>query len=414
MVNGLATIAIDLTPVLPGGENGGAKVLALRLVPALAALAPRTRFIVLTQAASHAELAALDAPNVERRQVIGAAAAEARSSVFASAGKVLRAMPAPVRAWAGRLGYGLHQRLKRRGATASLHGLGVQLLFCPFTAPTFREAGIPTVCTVNDVQHRAYPQFFEPEDAMQRDRAFLDACRHATLLTAISDFSRQETIAFGGVDPSRVVTVAPRVAAVREAAVPEEMVRRHGLEPGRYFLYPANFWPHKNHELLLTAYGMAARAGLGDVKLLCTGAPGRRRDFLVRAAEHFGLAGRVIFPGFVAEGELDALLAGARALVFPSLFEGFGIPVVEAMARGVPVACSNVTALPEVAGDAALLFDPRSPGKLAEALVAIAHDAGLRERLAGAGRRRAALFVGVERMARDYWAVFEQCVARAA
>jgi glycosyltransferase involved in cell wall biosynthesis len=139
------------------------------------------------------------------------------------------------------------------------------------------------------------------------------------------------------------------------------------------------------------------------MRLVCTGAPGERRDALERAARQMGLGAHVSFPGFVPQEEMQRLMAGATAVVFPSLYEGFGLPVIEAMAAGVPVACSNTTSLPEVADGAALLFDPRIPEQVAAAMVSLAGDAQLRERLIAAGRDRAREFADPDRMAREYW-----------
>src|SRR5262249_26509 len=147
-----------------------------------------------------------------------------------------------------------------------------------------------------------------------------------------------------------------------------QALKRLGLAPQRYVLYPANFWKHKNHEMLFTAFGMAcADAGLDkDIKLVCTGAPGARQQWLIEAARAMNLQDRILFPGFLPTAELARLLANCRGVVFPSLYEGFGLPVIEAMAASVPVACSNTTSLPEVAADATILFDPRVPADIAE------------------------------------------------
>jgi glycosyltransferase involved in cell wall biosynthesis len=406
---GPGTVLIDLTPVLPGGENGGAKVFALRLVRELAALAPSTKFVLLTQAASHGELAGLDRDNVRRLQMIGPAASAGRSRAFGTAARIVSRMPAWARARAARAGYAVNSVLKRGGSGGLARKLGADLLFCPFTAPTFREPGVPVVCTIYDVQYRDYPQFFGVEDAAQRDRAFVDACRHATRLAAISEFSRASAIAAGGVDPARIRAIPLQVdpeTGSREAGA----MAPAGGSP--YLLYPANFWKHKNHEMLLAAFGMARAMGLPeDVRLVCTGAPGERRDWLERAAASLGLGERVSFPGFVGREDYRRLLAGARGLVFPSLYEGFGMPPVEAMAAGVPVACSNTTSLPEVVGDAALTFDPRVPGEIARAMVALSTDEAARARLIAAGRRRAGELTHPERTARAYWALFEEAIA---
>ena len=140
-----ALIAVDLTPVLPGGDNGGAKVLALSLVRQLAARAPRARFLLLTQAASHAELAPLDSDNISRRLVARGVAGPWGGALQPLARHLLRLAPPRLNAVLGRLGYEVLAVLKRGGRTGLLRGLGVDLLFCPFTAPSFAEPGIPTV-----------------------------------------------------------------------------------------------------------------------------------------------------------------------------------------------------------------------------------------------------------------------------
>lgn len=402
-----STVAIDLTPVLPGGDNGGAKVFALDLVSHLASERPDCQFVLLTQAASHGELAALDRSNVRRVQVIGAAASAGRAGAFGAASRLIAPLPAWVRRRIAAAGYVAFGMLKRGGSSRLLRDMGVDLLFCPFTAPTFREPGIPLVCTVYDVQYRTYPQFFSVEDAAQRDAAFLDACRHATRLAAISEYSRTSALATGAPAPGRIRTILLQ----RSPEMPMSVTGRM-LSEDDFLLYPANFWRHKNHEMLLAAFGMACRMGLPrHLKLVCTGAPGPRRDWLMRAAATMGLASRVAFPGFVSPAEYRALLGRARGVVFASLYEGFGLPLIEAMSAGVPLACSNTTSLPEVAGEAALLFDPRVPERMAQAIVSLATDEPLRARLVEAGHRRAPAFSHPERMAAEYWHLFADALS---
>jgi glycosyltransferase involved in cell wall biosynthesis len=373
---------------------------------------PATRFLLLTQAASNEELAVLDGANVERLCVVGTGTSSVRARTFAWGTMVVARLPRALRARAARVGYRVHQLLKRGRPRSFLRDLRVDLLFCPFTAPTFREAGIPTVCTIYDLQYRAYPEFFSVEDAVQRERAFAEACRHAARLASISEYSRAVAIAQGGVEAARIATIHPRLDAGLADKGDSGAIDRLRLAKGRYFLYPANFWRHKNHEMLLTAFGMARAAGLPrDVKLVCTGSPGPRSVALHTAARRMGLEGTVVFPGYLARAELVALLDHCGGLVFPSLYEGFGMPLVEAMARGVPVACSNVTALPEVAASAALLFDPRVPAQIAAAMTAVLQDAPLRARLMESGRERARDFSDASRMAGEYWRLFAQAMA---
>ncbi len=402
----LGTVAVDLTPLRPGGDNGGAKAFSIELVRRMAALAPDVRFVLLTQAASHDELAALDGPNVRRVQVVGQAGTDARPDLLRRTSEVLAPFGAPLRRAVARGGYRVNSFMKRRGASDVLRDAGAKILFCPFTAPTFGAPGVASVCTVYDLQYRAYPQFFSVEEATLRERAFADACRNATALVAISDYSRAAAIAEGAIEPGRIRTIhlqMPRADSKGAAGV----LARLALAPGRYFLYPANFWQHKNHEMLFTAFGIACREGLAaDVKLACSGAPGARQAALAQSAQRLGMGGRVVFPGFLPRHELAELMSRSMGVVFPSLYEGFGLPVVEAMQCGVPVACSNVAALPEIAGDAALLFDPRVPEEIARAVLSLAHDSALRKRLIEAGGRRAREFADSARMAMQYLEVF--------
>lgn len=405
------TIAVDLTPILPGGDNGGAKVFAIELLQRLSHIAPQTQFILLTQATSHDELAHLDRPNMRRYMVVGPAIAHSiRPQLLGIATRLLPHLPLRLRNNASRMGYILHTLLKRHGTGTQLRRMGVDLLFCPFTAPTYFEPGIPTICTIYDLQHKTYPEFFAAADVAYREHTFTEACRLATAITTISDCSRKSIISNARIDPARVHTIYLRMAKriATGAAHQQGALGRLGFTELRYLLYPANFWQHKNHEMLLTAFGMACQQGMpADIKLICTGAPGVRQAWLINAAHSMHLGDRVIFPGYLPNAEIATLLANCAGLVFPSLFEGFGLPIIEAMAAGVPVACSNTTALPEVAAGAALLFDPRIPTQIAQAMLALVQDNVLRTRLTQAGQLRAADFSDADQMANAYWALFQ-------
>ena len=410
----LRTIAVDLTPVLPGGENGGAKVFVLELLRRLAELAPQTQFVLLTQAASHTELAALDSANVRRLMVINLDKPASRTLAARVFSRALTYLPGRLARVAGRLGYSLLTLVKRSASRSLLKDLEADLLFCPFTAPTYFEPTIPTISVIYDLQYNAYPEFFATHDCIQRARTFDEARRKSTMLVAISDFTRNSAIAAAKLNPDQIRTIHLQVSqhSLRTAPRDDTILDRLGLAPGKYLIYPANFWRHKNHELLLTGFGLARHRGLpDDIRLVCTGAPGERRDWLLRAARGLSLEGRILFPGYLANPELLALMSHSAGMIFPSLYEGFGLPVVEAMATGVPVACSNVTSLPEVAGDAAILFDPRVPDEIATAIISLTQHGEMRSRLIAAGNERAARFSDSSRMARQYWTAFEQAVA---
>lgn len=407
----LRTIVVDLTPVLPGGENGGAKVFVLELLRRLAERAPQTQFVLLTQAAAHEELASFDRDNVRRLMVLDLSNPPPLRTVAKSlSSRLLRFLPARPKRVAQRLINRLKPMLRPDVPPAIIRELNADLLFCPFTAPTYFEMKVPTVSVIYDLQYKTYPEFFPPADVAQRDRTFVDAARRSTILVAISEYSRQAAIKHGELDPDHIRTVHLHISqhSLRNAAKDVSILDRLELTPGRYLIFPANFWKHKNHEMLLTAFGIARSNDLdNDIRLVCTGAPGVRQQWLKQAADTLGLGAHVLFPGYLANAELLALITNSAGVIFPSLYEGFGLPIIEAMATGVPVACSNVTSLPEVAGDAAILFDPRIPEDIARALTTLAHDRALTAQLVQRGELRAAQFSDSRLMAEQYWAAFQ-------
>jgi glycosyltransferase involved in cell wall biosynthesis len=408
----LRKIAVDLTPLLPGAENGGAKILALELVRRLASIAPETQFLILTLPRCHDELVALEAKNVSRKMIGNG---EWQNRAWQWGGRLHRALVRripdrlrPVRS----IVYELQRITAKAGRKASFTGeLNVDLLFCPFGAGAGHARlppGIPVVAIVVDLQHKAYPQFFTRDQITERDH---NLNSHRTSFVAvISDFVKQSLLDEGFPEAS-VKTIYIRM----DRHLPE-LTREHAssilqqlrLAPESYFLYPANFWRHKNHEMLFTAFLQARSRGLSSqIKLVCTGAPGPRIEELKDVIQRLGLDGAVIFPGFLDEINFSALMRSCLGVVFPSLYEGFGMPVLEAMAAGCPVACSDRTGLVEIVGNAALLFDPRNPSDIATAMCRLSSDGKLRADLINKGKHRAADFADSDRMAREYLELFQ-------
>ena len=404
-------IAVDLTPLLPSGDNGGAKVFVMALLRHLARLLADHEFVLLTQAASHEELATLDARNMRRELVMAAGAAGRRSTLATAWEGFASHAPDALAQAASRVVHAVYRRGQRGGARAALDAIAADVLFCPFTAPTFHRPGTPTVCTVYDLQHRAHPEFFTPTERAFREATLRDVAAKASAIACISRFACGELIATGLVPAERVRVIALRLAA-RLASTGHgfETLDRLGLRPGGYLLYPANAWPHKNHTALLQAFAAARASGLDPAMRLAL--PGAQPERLAGEIAALQLERIVVCPGFIEDAELAALLRHARGLVFPSLYEGFGLPVLEAMAAEVPVACSAATALREVAGDAALLFDPGRVDDIASAILRLATDEALRARLVELGSVRAAEYEDTDLMAREYASVLSGAAAR--
>jgi glycosyltransferase involved in cell wall biosynthesis len=294
---------------------------------------------------------------------------------------------------------------------------GADLVFSPFTAPFFVDPRIPLVSVVHDLQYLDYPEFFDPQQQASRHQHFLDACRLADRLICVSDFVRQTVLDRSGLPAERVQTiysglVQPLATDAHAGEITNRLLDRQGLSSRRFLLYPANPWPHKNHRVLIEAFAQYRRAcPSSDLALVCTGAPGPAADELVALAETVVPPGSFAFAGYLPEREFVALLQCSRGLIFPSLYEGFGLPVLEAMACGKPVLCSNVTSLPEVAGDAALLFEPRDAAAITCAIERLETDPELERQLVQRGYSRAAPFGTARDMAARYLAAFEEVVA---
>ena len=401
-----ATIAVDLTPVLAGGENGGAKVVALALVPLLAEIAPESRFILLTTLVNQDELAALDAPNVQRFCVDAPAAG--RGAVENLALRARAFLSRAVSAGGIERIAAMYRRFKRaQGAPSLLEQLGVEVLFCPFLAAFYSDGRTPFVTMVADLQFSYFPEFFPADERARLQREFDKVARDAARIVCLSNYVR-ETVIQAGALADRTVVIPPalhnRFSNGRADHRCEDVIAKWPLVPHEYLLYPANFWRHKNHAKLIEAVQLFTRRTPDSrLKIVLTGAGGTERDNILENVRTAGLSERVVLAGFVPNDELYALLRCSLALVFPSLFEGFGIPVLEAMAAGTPVLCSNSTSLPEVAGDAALLFDPDDPEAIADAIARIVDDPQFRRALIERGFARAASFGTARDMAALYW-----------
>jgi glycosyltransferase involved in cell wall biosynthesis len=209
----------------------------------------------------------------------------------------------------------------------------------------------PAAVTVHDLQHELYPEFFSRAELAYRRVLYRQAVKQSKVVIAISEHARRTLLDTYGLDPARVVAIP--LGIDHDRLTPGEAPRRP------FLLYPANPWPHKNHERLYRAFSLLRR-DRPELGLVLTGTG--------QAAE---LPDGVESRGRVPYDELVSLYRTAAALVFPSLYEGFGLPPLEAMACGCPVAVSNATSLPEVCGDAAEYFDPLSPGDMARAVGAV-------------------------------------------
>jgi glycosyltransferase involved in cell wall biosynthesis len=325
------------------------------------------------------------------------AAAAGRAEVVVFAGRDSEGLPAGGHVHASRL------PLATRGVRVPYEQFAVPLLARRARLDVFHHcdqavallaAADRTIVTVHDLAMMRFPETFGSRRARYKSAMTRRAVSRATLVIAVSSATATDLVELLAVDPARVRVVPNGVdgrffAADTSGATAAR--RALGL-PEHYLLYLGRLEPRKNLPALIAAYAEARRRHGVRVPLVLAGPPSWLDEDLPGRAAAAGVGEHVRVLGHVDDSLLPGLLHGALALAYPSRYEGFGLPVLEAMAAGTAVVTSSVSALPEVAGDAALLVDPDDVAGLADALGRVTGDASLRDRLVAAGRARAAGF----------------------
>jgi glycosyltransferase involved in cell wall biosynthesis len=284
--------------------------------------------------------------------------------------------------------------------------LGLDILHFPFQIIQPMGLNVRKILTFNDMQHEYWPEFFSPEDLEARRLTFRPSAEAATQIISISEFSKKTLVEKYKISPDKIKVI---YETYDEELYNNPRAKTLSYLPKPYFYYPAATWPHKNHIRLIEAFEKFARKN-ADFNLVLSGASMQNNDEVLKRINELGLKDKVFVLGYLDYDELPLIYRGAFALVFPSLFEGFGIPLLEAFASSCPVICSNTTSLPEVAGNAALYFDPLNADDIAKKMQRLVDNPNLRKILIKQGSRRLHNF-SQEKMARETLQVYEQ-VAR--
>ena len=254
----------------------------------------------------------------------------------------------------------------------------------------------PTILTVHDLIFRHLPEHHKPLNRWYLNLALPLYCRRAGHIITVSEHSKSDLVSAYGIAEERISVIYeaadPRFRPQPSQAVADVRVR-YGL-PERYLLFIGTIEPRKNLSRLLAAFETVYADGLTD-GLVIVGRPGWLYDDFFARLEESPLRDAVVLPGYVPDEDLPAVCAGAQALVLPNIYEGFGLPVLEAMACKTPVVASNASSIPEIGGDAALYFDPLDVEAMVDAIRGLLRDVGLQDEM----RRR-----GVSQAARFSWA----------
>lgn len=275
----------------------------------------------------------------------------------------------------------------------------------PFVLPPSRLP--PSVVTVHDLGYRAWPDMHT-----QSQRAYLESSTRwsasvARRVICISQATADDLSRAYGTDPAKVDVIHEGIDLQRFASDGT----RHAAPTGRpYALYVGTIQPRKNLARLMQAYARLIKVHAIDWDLVLAGKPGWHSDALYAQAAALNLSDRIHLSGYVPDDALPSLIRNARFFCFPSLYEGFGLPVLEAQALGVPLVTANNSSLPEIAGDAALLVDPTDVDAIADAMLALSRDEALRQRLIAAGYENVKRF-SWEKAAAETLAVLEKAAA---
>jgi glycosyltransferase involved in cell wall biosynthesis len=303
--------------------------------------------------------------------------------------------------------------LVRLGAELPLRSFGqhLDLLHMTYAAPVWSAA--PLILTVHDICFATNPEWFSPRDLRVLSTMVPRSIRKAAHVITVSQDARRQIIERYRVPEAKITAIyngpGPGAEAITSAAARDELATL-GFNLRRPFLLTVgNLQPRKNLVRLIEAFGdLGARRG-HDLDLVIVGPKRYRAEETIKAAG--AVADRVHFTGYVTDRQLAACYRASAVFVLPSLYEGFGLPALEAMAHGVPVACSNAGALPEVCGDAAIMFDPHSVKSMADAIARILGSEDLKRNLNAAGKARAAMF-SWKKTAEQTLEVYKQAVRR--
>ena len=290
--------------------------------------------------------------------------------------------------------------------------LGSQVVHFPHQS--FILCGLPSIYTPHDLQHLHYPEFFSAPSIAWRETIYRGGCRFAQTVAVASQWIKQDVLRQYGLPPDKVQIIpwgAP-TQTVPEPS-PEDLVRvqqKYQL-PQPFAIYPAMTWPHKNHLALFQALAHLRSQGV-TVQLVATGS--RYAPFwpqITASLEALSLESQVKFLGFIPDEDMRAVYRLSQFLVMPTLFESDSFPIYEAWLDGVPVACSNVCALPDQVMDAALVFDPENVQSMANAIARLTNEASLRNDLRERGFGRLGEF-NWEYTGKAYRAVYRRLTHR--
>jgi glycosyltransferase involved in cell wall biosynthesis len=269
---------------------------------------------------------------------------------------------------------------------------------------------LPSIYQPHDLQHLHYPEFFSKSEFSLRERYYRAFCDRASYVCVHAEWTKQDIIKHYELPADKVVVI-PWGSVFYAYKTPSVESTRATIEkyrlPTQFFFYPAATWPHKNHEAIFRALHILKREHGTSPHVYFTGSSWGHGPALDKLARELGVFEQVHFLGFIAPEELQVIYHTATAMVYPSKFEGFGLPLLEAFQAGLPVLSSNASVLPEIAQDGALYFDPNSPDELAKLMLTMLDNEQARQSLIGRGATVLSQY-SFAKTAADFQALYER------
>ncbi|WP_218230769.1 glycosyltransferase [Paenibacillus chitinolyticus] len=270
----------------------------------------------------------------------------------------------------------------------------LELWFCPLLVMEPSYVNIPTVVTIPDIQHEFFPEFFEENIIKWRKEKFDFSAKKADAILTLSEFSKKTIVEKYTISEDKVHSIyldaGKEFASPLEDNLKREIFLKYNL-PEEFGFYPANTWPHKNHAGLIEALYILKSKFNKIIHIVLTGSSQQTHDSINKMIKKYNLESQITFLGYIPQDEMPYIYSNASFLVFPSLFEGFGIPLVEAMKTNTPIIASNTGSIPEVVGEAAILFDPEKPEDIAQKIIELS-DKEVLKNLTHKGEGRKELF----------------------
>ena len=417
---GALLIAVDLTSIFPAGGMEDAAQAAFDTLTSLHRLLPDYQFLYFTSESNHAGLSFLESSNSRRRLSLENSYISRQSDPgvqkkgFSRMKKALRPhIPAslfnPLRNF-------YHSLQSRRGrALAGAESIGPAVLFGPFPGSLSFSPHLLYIPVLGDLRFLSYPQFFNSENGQALHRDFHHLTRHAQKMVCLSSHLRQQVLDHSDMPREKIHVIPFRAfkpSPQPDAGTVQTLLRKERLEGGEFLFYPADFSPHKNHRMLFTAFGLfLLRHREPSLRLVCAGAPNSEASLLREFVWRMGMANRIFIIESPAEDEWAALTASCKAVVFPSLYEGFSKVLLRAMSWSKPLLCSRNSCLPELVGEGGVYYDPRKPEEIVDSLERLTGNEDFARSLGSKAQEQALLFTDTERMTQEYRALLREAFA---